>query len=68
MKTPCALVGSLLWSVVLPASVVYAAEAVLMDGGQVTITEQDMHVDALRMPIEMRERVLTRPDQVAQIA
>ena len=69
MKTHSLRFGGLAALVmVLSASVVYAAEAVLMDGGQVTITEQDMHADALRMPIEMRERVLTRPDQVAQIA
>ena len=69
MKTHSLRFGGLAALVmVLSASVVYAAEAVLMDGGQVTITEQDMHADALRMPLEMRERVLARPDQVAQIA
>ena len=69
MKTHSLRFGGLAALVmVLSASVVQAAEAVLMDGGQVTITEQDMHADALRMPLEMRERVLARPDQVAQIA
>ena len=69
MKTHSLRFGGLAALVmVLSAPVVYAAEAVLMDGGQVTITEQDMHADALRMPLEMRERVLARPDQVAQIA
>ena len=69
MKTHSLRFGGLAALVmVLSAPVVYAAEAVLMDGGQVTITEQDMHADALRMPLEMRERVLSRPDQVAQIA
>ena len=69
MKTHSLRFGGLAALVmVMSAPVVYAAEAVLMDGGQVTITEQDMHADALRMPLEMRERVLARPDQVAQIA
>ena len=69
MKTHSLRFGGLAALVmVLSAPVVYAAEAVLMDGGQVTITEQDMHADALRMPLEMRERVLARPDQVSQIA
>ena len=69
MKTHSLRFGGLAALVmVLSAPVVYAAEAVLMDGGQITITEQDMHADALRMPLEMRERVLSRPDQVAQIA
>ena len=69
MKTHSLRFGGLAALVmVLSAPVVCAAEAVLMDGGQVTITEQDMHADALRMPLEMRERVLARPDQVAQIA
>ena len=69
MKTHSLRFGGLAALVmVLSAPVVYAAEAVLMDGGQITITEQDMHADALRMPLEMRERVLARPDQVAQIA
>ena len=69
MKTHSLRFGGLATLVmVLSAPVVCAAEAVLMDGGQVTITEQDMHADALRMPLEMRERVLARPDQVAQIA
>ena len=69
MKTHSLRFGGLAALVmVLSAPVVCAAEAVLMDGGQITITEQDMHADALRMPLEMRERVLARPDQVAQIA
>lgn len=45
-----------------------AAEAVLLDGGNITITTQDIQTDALRIPLEMRETVLSRPDQVRQLA
>ena len=55
-------------AIVLSGAAVHAAEVALIDGDQVAITGQDMHADSLRMPSEMRERVLTRPDQVTQIA
>lgn len=55
-------------ALVLSAPLQAAEEAVLMDGANIAITAQDMQADALRMPQEMRERVLSRPDQVSQIA
>ena len=46
----------------------WAVDTVLMHGDKITVTAQDMQADSLRIPPEMRGRVLSRPDQVAQIA
>ena len=45
-----------------------AAGPVLVQGPQVTITTDDVLADSLRMPEEMRNIVLARPQTVSQIA
>lgn len=64
LSAPLACVAALVS--VVPAWA--AGPAPLVQGAQTTITAQDMEADALRMPPEMRVLVLTRKDQVAQIA
>lgn len=44
------------------------ASPVLLEGKGITITRQDMLADSLRMPPEMRPLVLSRPQNVKQIA
>ena len=46
---------------------VLAASPVLVQGPQVAITAADLQADSLRMPEEMRVKVLTRPQTVQQI-
>ena len=46
----------------------WAAGPVLVQGPTVTITADDMQADSLRMPLEMRGSVLSRPKSVSQIA
>lgn len=46
----------------------WAADPVLVQGPQVTITASDLQADSLRMPQEMRPLVLKRAQQVQQIS
>lgn len=45
-----------------------AQESVLIQGPQIAIDSSDMRADSLRMPQEMRDTVLSRPQTVTQIA
>jgi peptidyl-prolyl cis-trans isomerase C len=49
-------------------SPIWAADDALIEGEKITITVQDMHADALRMPAEMRPQVFAKPQTVTQIA
>lgn len=46
----------------------YAQEPVLIQGPKIAIDAADMRADSLRMPPEMRDTVLSRPQTVTQIA
>jgi peptidyl-prolyl cis-trans isomerase C len=45
-----------------------AGPGVLIEGGSVAITVEDMRADSLRMPPEMRPIVLQKPETVKQVA
>ncbi len=47
---------------------VWAADSVLMQGEKISIAATDIQADALRMPPEMRNIVLAKPQTVTQIA
>ncbi|WP_375576987.1 peptidylprolyl isomerase [Paracidovorax oryzae] len=57
--------GALLSAMMLSA---HAQETVLIQGPHIAIDSGDMRADALRMPPEMRDTVLSRPQTVTQIA
>ena len=65
IKVPVALVTSLLLGTTGQAAL--AASPVLIQGPKVVITEDDLKADSLRMPVEMRSKVLKRPQTVQQI-
>ena len=56
------------WMAGFSASGAWAAGPVLVQGPAVSITADDMQADSLRMPVEMRGSVLSRPKSVSQIA
>lgn len=58
---------ALAWAGAFPAHQAWAADPVLIQGPQVAITAEDMRADSLRMPEEMRQNVLRRPQTVQQI-
>ena len=60
--------GAIASVVVALSAPVQATETVLLSGGSTTITAQDIEADALRIPLDVRSTVLSRPDQVGQIA
>lgn len=57
----------LAWVGAIPAQQALAADPVLIQGPQAAITAEDMRADSLRMPEEMRQNVLRRPQTVQQI-
>lgn len=56
------------WMAGFSASGAWAAGPVLVQGPAVAITADDMQADSLRMPVEMRGSVLSKPKSVSQIA
>ena len=56
------------WMAGFSASGAWAAGPVLVQGPAVSITADDMQADSLRMPVEMRGSVLSKPKSVSQIA
>ncbi len=57
--------GALLSALLVSA---HAQEPILIQGPKIAIDASDMRADSLRMPPEMRESVLSRPQTVMQIA
>ncbi len=65
-RFPVRLCAGAVLSVLLASA--HAQEPILIQGPKIAIDSSDMRADSLRMPQEMRDTVLSRPQTVTQIA